>query len=60
MPHAIDYRDHPKNTCLGISPLNLNSADLPPKTHVVYGNISSTLLPFLQPFLLRRRLVLLV
>lgn len=49
MPHAIDYRDHPEKYMFGdFPPLNLKTVDLPPKTEVIYGNISSTLLPFIQ------------
>ena len=49
MPHAIDYRDHPEKYMFGdFPPLNLKSADLPPKTHVIYGNINSTLIPFVK------------
>jgi hypothetical protein len=49
MPNAVDYRDHPEKYMFGdFPPLNLKSVDLPPKTQVIYGDISSTLLPFFR------------
>jgi hypothetical protein len=49
MPPAIDYRDHPELYREGdFPPLNLNDVDLPSKTKMYYGDISTELEKFKQ------------